>query len=149
MSTTIYRETSLALAYEMVQNCKLPPSDVHATCANFYLKPESTSDVADKGLILVFSWNGNEDKIADTHLKLNSDTLYHVSSSPCYDKNGNKIYNPELYWVSRIFNSQSQFLKLTGIMQTPDFPSQLTDEQKVQLDNLEASAKRNVKIAVA
>lgn len=149
MSTTIYRETSLALAYKMVQSCKLPPSDSHVACANFYLEPKSTSHVADKGLILVFSWNGNEDKIADTHRKLNSDTLYHVSSSPRYDKSGNKIYNPDLYWVSRIFNSKSQFLKLTRIIKTPDFPAQLTEEQKVQLDSLEASVKCNMKIAVA
>ncbi len=148
MSTIIYRETSLELATKMINSCKLPPSDIHAKCANFYLEPKSTSDVQDKGLILAFSWSGNEKKVIDTHKILSSDILYHMSANVTYNNTG-KIYNPETYWISRIYSSKKEFLCLTGVILTNDFPSELTKDEDVKLQDLKDSAENKLCIAVA
>ncbi|WP_368084473.1 hypothetical protein [Vibrio splendidus] len=144
----IYRETSLELASEMINSCKLPPSDLHAKCANFYLEPKSTSNVQDKGLILAFSWSGNEEKVVDTHNILSSDILYHMSTNATYNNTG-RIYNPETYWISRIYSSNKKFLCLTEVIITTDFPSELTKDEDVKLQALKVSAENKLCVAVA
>lgn len=148
MQTIIYRETSLELASKMIKSGKLPPSDFHAKCANFYLEPKSTSDAQDKGLILAFSWSRNEDKVFDTDKILNPDILYHVSANETYTNSG-KAYNPETYWVSRIFKSKKELLHLTKVITTTDFPSELTEEHDIKLKELLVSAEEMFCVAVA
>jgi hypothetical protein len=148
MPIIIYRETSLELAIQMVNSGKLPPSDFHAKCANFYLEPKSTSDAQDKGVILAFSWNGDEDEVVDTEHTLNPDILYHMSANGTYNNTG-KIYNPETYWISRIYSSKKELLCLTKIILTADFPSELTREQDAMLEALKVSSEKRVCVAVA
>jgi len=142
MGALIFHETSFEIALVIAKSRVLLANDPHCRCANFYMRPTSTSQVENSGVALAFQWEGQIVKRCDTGQMLPANTLYHIST------NSNGSFDENSYWCSRIYPETNHGLSLVGIIYKQELASSLSLRQRINLYGLNETIRKRTTIAV-